>query len=113
LSCIHRANGANLDLGAAANGDQIVVAGVSVNRPGNASALFVCTAQPGSRSIGIPPEILQSLPPSQRDAPPDSVFGYLLVGALPAAAAKTFSASGLDAGILLQGSWSARAVIFQ
>ena len=88
--------------------DTVVVAGVSVQLADNASALFVCSAQPQAGALTVPSYVLGSLPASP--ASPKSTDGVLLVGSAPLRKPPALSAPGLDAGWLLFTSWSSRTV---
>jgi hypothetical protein len=94
-------------------GGVVLIAGISSNVPANTSAIFLCTAIPGTKSFGVPPHIVQALPPSPASAFLPDGFGYAMVGVLPVNAGQGLSAPGLDAGIGLVTAWSARAVRYQ
>ena len=91
----------------------VLVAGISSNTAGNASAVFLCTASPGTNSFPVPSYIVQGLPPSAERVPLGVRFGYAMVGFLPVSEAGAFSASGVDSLTALVASWSARAVVYQ
>jgi hypothetical protein len=95
------------------DGAAVVIAGVNADVPANASALFVCTAVPGSRSFAVPPYITQGLPASVTAPPGEFRFGYAMAGALPLSGAVVSPPAGLDAAIALSASWSARAVEYR
>jgi uncharacterized protein (TIGR03437 family) len=99
--------------GADAPGNVFVVAGVNVDVPRNASAVFLCTALPGTRSFGIPPYVLQALPASVGAPSGEFRFGYAMAGVLPLGSAMPGAPSGLDAVAVLTAAWSARAVVYK
>jgi hypothetical protein len=94
-------------------GNVVVIAGVNPNVPENASAVFVCTASPGTRSFGVPPYILQALPASVGAPAGEFRFGYAMAGVLPLGSASVTAPSGLDAAAVLTAAWSARAVLYR
>lgn len=90
----------------------VLIAGVNSNIPGNASALFLCTASSSAGSFAVPPYILQALPPSPDRAFLGHSFGYVMVGALRLDS-PAVPVSGLDWMMPAVTSWSASAVRFQ
>jgi hypothetical protein len=111
---VDRSRGFRIDWeGGDTPGSAVLVAGINSNVPANASAVFLCIAPPGTKSMGVPSYIVQALPPSPGRAFLPLGFGYAMVGVLPLAASPTVSATGIDRGAALPVSWSARAVRYQ
>jgi uncharacterized protein (TIGR03437 family) len=84
----------------------VFVVGVSIDRPNDATALFLCSAAPGSSSFDVPEAILTNLPPSR--ATMGQSRGLLLVGAVPGMA--ELASQGLNFGAVLSGSVQAKTV---
>jgi uncharacterized protein (TIGR03437 family) len=99
--------------GGDAPGSVVLVAGINSNVPANASGVFLCTAVPGTKSFGVPPHVVQALPPSPEVSFLNLAFGYVMVGVLSLNGSPVISAPGLDAGNAVITSWSAREVRYQ
>lgn len=87
----------------------VLVAGVSVDRPNNASGVFICFAPAGASSMDVPSRMLANLP-ANRDVIGQS-RSLLLVGAAPVLS--TFVSQGLDFGAVGAGSMQAVTVRWQ
>ena len=83
----------------AATGQTVLVIGSSADIPTNAKAMFVCTAQAAAGTLAIPSQILQSLPVSRTALTKSRASLY--VGTVPLAAPSTFTATGLDLGVVM------------
>ena len=82
-----------------------------VDTPSNASAVFACVAPAGASSFTIPATALANIAPSRNNLLLSK--GAVWVGALPVANPATFSAGGLDVGMILPGTFAGKTVIFQ
>ena len=69
----------------------VLIAAASVDIGQRASGLTVCSSTPGATSFQIPAYALDNLPGQTR--------GVIYLGVSPAAAARTFTAAGLDQGV--------------
>ncbi len=83
----------------APTGQTVLVIGSSSDIPTNAKAMFVCAAQAAAGTLAIPSQILQALPVSRTAL--SKSRGSLYVGAVPLAAPSTFTATGLDLGVVM------------
>jgi len=86
--------------------ERTFVSGISVDRPNNASGVFLCVAPAGTTAMDVPSDVLANLPTSS------AVIGesrsVLLVGSAPSLV--TFMAQGLDMGAVLAGSIETKTV---
>jgi len=110
LTSIDRSQGVRFDWTPNSRG-RVVVAGVGVDIPTNASAMFLCVAPAGASSFQVPAEMLANIPPG-RPLRQHSV-GMLILGSLPAGLPSPFTASGLDFGAVLYRSLVMKTVRFQ
>ena len=80
---------------------RVVVAGVSVDRPGNVSGVFLCMAPAGSSSFSVPTAVLANLPASRSILGQSD--GFLILGSWPTGALENFTAGGLgQAAVMFQ-----------
>lgn len=86
---------------------RVVVAGISVDKPANASAMFLCIAPEGSTSLDVPAAVLANLPAARSIIGQSD--GLLILGSWPTGAPEGFAAEGLNqAGVLFQSVHSKR-----
>jgi uncharacterized protein (TIGR03437 family) len=110
ISTVTRANGQPITwTGGDPNGtvDIIGIASVTNANSSSIGALFECTAQTSAGSFTIPAPVLLALPVTSGSA---TNLGLLEVGA--SSAVKTFTATGLDLGILSATVATAQTVVF-
>ena len=87
----------------------VMVAGMSSDSNTNASTGFVCVVPASQGALTVPPAALANLPVTG-PAGSSSTLGALLVGTVPAGAAGKFTASGLDSGLVVYGSFDLQTV---
>ncbi len=95
----------------APSGQQVIVFGGNVDLPSNATSLFACVAPAGASSFTVPAIALGNVAPTRTNLLQSQ--GAVYVGSLPLASPPAFSATGLDFGALLPGSFIGKTVIFQ
>jgi uncharacterized protein (TIGR03437 family) len=93
--------------------DVVIITGVAVNLPENASTQFVCTSDPSTGVFTVPAYILQALPVTRNPQFAANAFGYVTVGRSPLRAPQTFDAAGAAAALAITSHWSSRAVVFR
>ncbi|HTR36195.1 MAG TPA: hypothetical protein VMH80_09850 [Bryobacteraceae bacterium] len=108
---ITRSQGFTVNWTAAPSGQSVIIFGGGVDTPTNSSAVFVCVAAAGSSSFTVPSQILGNIPPMRGHLLQSK--GVIYVGALPLATPASFSASGLDLGAILSGTFEGKTVIYQ
>ncbi|MEO8131840.1 MAG: hypothetical protein ABI822_32400, partial [Bryobacteraceae bacterium] len=91
-------------------GQTVLIIGSNSDLPFNASAMFLCAADGTAGSFSVPTQILQSLPASRRAI---QSRGLVYVGAAPLANPSTFTATGLDLGVVLPMSFSGKDLTFR
>ncbi len=89
----------------------VVVAGVSVDKPRNASAMFLCVAPDGASSFHVPAAVLANLPASRPVIGHSQ--GFLTLGSTAAGEPPVFSAEGLDFGVALSVAIHQKTVRFR
>jgi uncharacterized protein (TIGR03437 family) len=90
---------------------RVVVAGVSVDRPSNASGMFLCLAPAGSTSLRVPAAVLANLPASRSILGQSD--GFLILGSWPTGALESFTADGLDQAAVMFQSIHSKTVRFR
>jgi uncharacterized protein (TIGR03437 family) len=110
-SIIARSQGFTVNWSGAPDGQSVIIFGGGVDTPTNSSAVFVCVAATGSSSFTVPSQILGNIAPTRTNLLQSK--GVVYVGALPTGNPTTFSASGLDAGAIMSGTFIGKTVIFQ
>jgi uncharacterized protein (TIGR03437 family) len=110
-SLIDRTKGFTVNWTGAPAGQPVIVFGGGVDVPTNSSAVFACVAPAGSSSFTVPPVALGNLPATRVKLlqSKDAIY----VGALPVANPTSFSASGIDIGAIMAGTFAGKTVIFQ
>jgi uncharacterized protein (TIGR03437 family) len=93
------------------SGYQMFAAGGNLDNPSNSSALFFCSIPAGASSFTIPPAILAALPATQRFL--GRSRGALYLGAWNLGSPASFSASGIDLGVVISAQISGKTVVFQ
>jgi uncharacterized protein (TIGR03437 family) len=111
ISPVNRSQPLTLNWSNAPSGQPVVIFGGAVDLPSNGSAVFACVASPGATSFTIPANILQALPPTRANLVRSK--GAIYVGSFSSQSPTTFSATGLDTGLVLPGSFVGKTVIFQ
>jgi uncharacterized protein (TIGR03437 family) len=111
LQSITRNQGFTVNWTGAAPGNTVFVSGAAADLPTNSSAVFICTAHAGDTSLTVPADVLANFP-SVRNRLIES-RGVIYVGQWPIASPTTFSASGLDSGIVLPIEANGRTVTFK
>ena len=99
ITNVDRAQPLTINWIGAPSGQTVLVIGSNADIPTNANAMFVRTAQIGAGSLNIPSQILQALPPSRTQLMNSQ--GSLYVGSLPLSSPSTFTATGLDLGVVM------------
>jgi uncharacterized protein (TIGR03437 family) len=98
--------------GGDANSGLILVAGVGTDQTTNAGAGFFCFVPPAPGSFTIPASVLGNLPADPANNPGETV-GALLLGSVPGSGFPTFSAPGLDFGMIIYSALDLKTVHFQ
>jgi uncharacterized protein (TIGR03437 family) len=80
-------------------GQTVLILGSNSDVPLNANATFVCTADATAGTFAVPSQILQSLPASRTSVIQSK--GIIYVGSAPLASPSTFTAAGLDLGVVM------------
>ncbi len=111
LQSISRSQGFTVNWTGSAPGNTVFVSGAAADLPTNASTVFLCTAHAGDTSLTVPADVLANFP-GVRNRLIES-RGVIYVGQWPIASPPTFSASGLDSGVLLSAEASGRTVTFK
>jgi uncharacterized protein (TIGR03437 family) len=111
LGLLDRTQALTLNWTGTPSGYQMFVAGGNVDKPSNSSALFFCSVPSGATSFTIPAPILSALPATQRFLGRSQ--GALYLGAWNLATPASFSASGLDLGVVISAQISGKTVVFQ
>ena len=100
IASIDRSAGVTVNWsGGDAASELALVAGIGIDQVTNASSAFFCFVPLAPGSFTVPPSVLANLPPSVA-ANPSETLGLLLVGAVPSSGLGTFSATGLDDGLI-------------
>lgn len=89
----------------------VIVLGVSVDRPLNASGVFLCLAPPAPQSFTVPPYILANLPAARLIR--GDTTGLLAFGSIPEGAPAVFSTTGLDFAAAFSRTMNWRSVVFR
>ena len=110
-STIIRSQGVTVNWSGAPAGQTVLIFGGSVDLPVNATGEFLCVASPGAASFTVPAPVLANIPATHTNLLQSK--GVVYVGALPTASPASFSASGLDVGAVLSGTFIGKTVIFQ
>ncbi|HKX00766.1 MAG TPA: BACON domain-containing carbohydrate-binding protein [Bryobacteraceae bacterium] len=101
IASIDRTAGVTLNWsGGNASSELVLIAGGSIDQVTNAGSAFFCFVPLGPGSFTVPPSVLANLPPSIA-ANPSETLGLLLLGAVPSSGLGTFSATGLDDGLIV------------
>jgi uncharacterized protein (TIGR03437 family) len=111
LGLIDRTQALTLNWTGTPGGFQMFAAGGNVDNPSNSSALFFCSIPAGATSFTIPAPILSALPPTQKFLGRSK--GALYLGAWNLANPVSFSASGLDLGVVISAQISGKTVVYQ
>jgi uncharacterized protein (TIGR03437 family) len=111
LQTITRSSGFTANWSGAASGNTVFVAGAAADLPNNASSVFICIAKPGDTSLTVPPYILSNMPGVRNRLIQSR--GVVYVGQWPLASPTTFTAQGVDSGLLVPIETSGRTVMFQ
>ena len=111
LQNITRSQGFTANWSGAAAGNSVFVTGAGTDLPANASAVFLCLAKPGDTSLTVPADVLANVPAAHARLVQSR--GVIYVGQWPVAAPLTFTATGLDAGVVVPVEISGRTVKFQ
>ena len=90
---------------------RVIVAGVSVDRPGNVSGVFLCMAPAGSSSFSVPSAVLANLPASRPILGQSD--GFLILGSWPTGMLEGFTAGGLDQAAMMFQSVHSKTVRFR
>jgi uncharacterized protein (TIGR03437 family) len=90
-------------------GQTVAVVGGNVDLPTNASGVFVCVAAPGATSITVPSLMLSNLPPGRGSTHYSKGTIFLVAGGT----VSSFSASGVNQGLLVPVYVSGKAVAIQ
>jgi uncharacterized protein (TIGR03437 family) len=92
-------------------GNIVFAAGWGVDLPGNATDFFLCTANAADGSLTVPPAVLANIPPT-RPLATQSLDGVYL-GQWSIGNPITFSATGLDFGVITAVAAGGKTVSFQ
>ena len=108
---INRSQGFTVNWTGAASNQPVIIFGGGVDIPTNSSAVFACVAPAGSSSFTVPGLALANVPATRINLiqSKDAVY----VGALPTGNPAAFTASGIDTGAIMAGTFAAKTVIFQ
>jgi uncharacterized protein (TIGR03437 family) len=107
---ITRSQGFTVNWSGQPAGQTAIIFGGNVDLPSNATSLFVCVSA-GNGSFTVPATALGNIAPSRTNLLQSK--GAVYVGSLPIASPPSFTASGLDIGALLPGSFIGKTVLFQ
>ncbi len=88
-----------------------IIIGSNTDIPTNSSAMFVCIAQGSAGTFAVPPQILQALPASRTALIKSK--GWIYVGSAPLASPPTFTATGLDSGVVMPLLFSGKDLRFR
>jgi hypothetical protein len=89
----------------------MLIYGVTVDLPGNASAAFRCTAPADSGTFTVPAQVLSVLPATRRDVRKTKAVIYLMPS--PVSNGVPFVAAGLDAAAALTYHMIGKTVLIQ
>jgi len=107
---IDRTKGFTVNWTGQPQGHTAIIFGGNVDLPANATSLFVCVSA-GSGSFTVPATALGNIAPTRTSLLQSK--GAVWVGSLPIANPGSFTATGLDVGALLPGSFLGKTVMFQ
>jgi hypothetical protein len=110
-TAITRSQGFTVNWNGAPDGQSVIIFGGGVDLPTNSSAIFACVAPAGASSFAVPAAILGNVPATRVNLLQSK--GVVYVGALPTQNPATFSASGIDIGAIVGGTFFGKTVIFQ
>jgi uncharacterized protein (TIGR03437 family) len=108
---IDRTKGFTVNWSGAPAGQPVIIFGGNVDLPSNATSLFACVAPAGASSFTVPAIALGNVAPTRTNLLQSK--GAVYVGSLPISSPQYFSATRLDLGVFLPGSFSGKTVIFQ
>lgn len=108
---IDRTQGFTVNWTGAPSDQPVIIFGGGVDTPTNSSAVFACVAAAGSSSFTVPAIALANVPATRPNLIKSK--GAVYVGALPTANPAAFTASGIDTGAIMAGTFAAKTVIFQ
>ena len=111
ISPITRSQGFAVNWSGAPAGHNVIIFGGGVDLPSNATGEFVCVAPSGASSFTVPSAVLANVPGTRTNLLKSK--GVVYVGTLPLATPGTFTATGLDAGLVYAGTFIGKTVIFQ
>jgi hypothetical protein len=98
-AAVDRAQPLSINWTGAPSGQTVLVLGSNSDIPTNSNAMFVCAAQGTAGSFTIPSQVLQALPPSRPEVIKSK--GWIYVGSMPLGNPPTFTATGLDLGVVM------------
>jgi uncharacterized protein (TIGR03437 family) len=108
---IDRTQGFTVNWTGAPPDQPVIIFGGGVDMPTNSSAVFACVAPAGSSSFTVPAIAMSNVPATRPNLIKSK--GAVYVGAIPTANPAAFTASGLDIGAIVAGTFAAKTVIFQ
>jgi uncharacterized protein (TIGR03437 family) len=111
VTAIERSRGLTIAWSGASPDDRVLVIGGNADLPVNSTAIFVCSSAAGQNNLTVPPAVLANVAPTR--ARLTQSIGALYVVRLPLSNPVRFTASGIDAGLLLHLSVSGKSVVFR
>lgn len=108
VTALDRTQPVSLTWTGAPSAQPVGIFGMAVDRPNNASAIFICMAAPGATSFTIPSWVLANLPVT-RSVQLQSRSG-IWIGSLPLVSPQPFTVDGLDLALALPVTLSAKTV---
>ncbi len=110
ITTVNRASDLRLTWSGGDSSKLILIAGAATDTISTASAGFFCFVPAAPGQFTIPASVLGNLP---NTATPDSALGALVVGSLPSGSYPTFTANGLNLGLIFNATLSAKTVAFE
>jgi len=96
---VNRSQPLTINWAGAPAGQTVLIMGSNSDIPLNSNAMFVCTADAAAGTFSVPSQILQSLPASRTSVIQSK--GIVYVGNAPLGNPSTFTATGLDLGVVM------------
>ena len=109
ITTVNRGSGLLLTWSGGDASKLVLIAGAGANSDTSAAAGFFCFVPAAPGQFTVPASMLANLPASSSG----SAIGALVVGSVPSGGYPTFTASGLDFGMIINATLSAKTVALQ
>lgn len=111
LSTVNRSQPLPLSWSGVAANNTVLIAGLGVDIPNNATSGFICTARPTDSSFTVPSIVLANLPTPHTLA--SQSLGVIYIAEMPLSSPTTFTAGFISSGTLMPAQVLGKSVSFQ